>query len=119
MYLFVGVRIKEERPDEAEIQELAARMVEANKAKMAAQAAAAANPPPKPRYPNQGILGYTSSSPRPNSRNTPTSPSPSSTPAKEKAPTYICSQKGTEFSICFCLLCKCLLTFHDTNYIFL
>nr|XP_014287878.1 uncharacterized protein LOC106688092 isoform X4 [Halyomorpha halys] len=90
-----GVRIKEERPDEAEIQELAARMVEANKAKMAAQAAAAANPPPKPRcYPSQGILGYTSSSPRPNSRNTPTSPSPSSTPDKEKAPMDLCSQKG-------------------------
>lgn len=36
--------VKQERHDEAEIQELAAKMVEANKAKMSNQSRAAAKP---------------------------------------------------------------------------
>lgn len=40
------VKIKTERPDEAEIQELAAKMVEANKAKALAASVAAARAPP-------------------------------------------------------------------------
>ncbi|XP_068622503.1 uncharacterized protein [Battus philenor] len=40
------VKVKTERPDEAEIRELAAKMVEANKAKALAVSAAAARPPP-------------------------------------------------------------------------
>ncbi|CAG9133225.1 unnamed protein product [Plutella xylostella] len=39
------VKVKTERPDEAEIRELAAKMVEANKAKALAATAAAARPP--------------------------------------------------------------------------
>ncbi|XP_028164058.1 uncharacterized protein LOC114355413 isoform X2 [Ostrinia furnacalis] len=40
------VKVKTERPDEAEIRELAAKMVEANKAKALAASVAAARPPP-------------------------------------------------------------------------
>lgn len=63
------VTVKQERPDEAEIRELAAKMVEAHKAKMgtaAAQAAAAAAvmPPRLPGCNNQpnlsNLLGYIS-----------------------------------------------------------
>ncbi|KAL0870339.1 hypothetical protein ABMA27_005355 [Loxostege sticticalis] len=41
-----AVKVKTERPDEAEIRELAAKMVEANKAKALAASVAAARPPP-------------------------------------------------------------------------
>ncbi|KAJ0175301.1 hypothetical protein K1T71_009442 [Dendrolimus kikuchii] len=41
-----NVKVKTERPDEAEIRELAAKMVEANKAKALAASVAAARPPP-------------------------------------------------------------------------
>ncbi|XP_038221877.1 uncharacterized protein LOC119839587 [Zerene cesonia] len=44
-----AVKIKTERPDEAEIRELAAKMVEANKAKALAASVAAARPPPGAR----------------------------------------------------------------------
>ena len=40
------VKVKTERPDEAEIRELAAKMVEANKAKALAASVAAARPQP-------------------------------------------------------------------------
>ncbi|CAH2049575.1 unnamed protein product, partial [Iphiclides podalirius] len=42
----LSAKVKTERPDEAEIRELAAKMVEANKAKALAASAAAARPPP-------------------------------------------------------------------------
>ena len=66
------VTVKQERPDEAEIRELAAKMVEAHKAKMgtaAAQAAAAAALQPRPQVGNQtnlsGLLGYYNRRPTP------------------------------------------------------
>ncbi|XP_026333406.1 uncharacterized protein LOC113240343 isoform X2 [Hyposmocoma kahamanoa] len=40
------IKVKQERPDEAEIREMAAKMVEANKAKALAASVAAARPPP-------------------------------------------------------------------------
>lgn len=73
---FPVVRVKQERPDEAEIRELAAKMVEANKAKMAAQPMGpnrAQGPIVAPGQP--GIMGFF---------NRPTSKTPS-TPEK-KAP---------------------------------
>ncbi|CAK1542357.1 unnamed protein product [Leptosia nina] len=53
------VKIKTERPDEAEIRELAAKMVEANKAKALAASVAAARPPPGARMggPAQAVGG--------------------------------------------------------------
>lgn len=59
--------VKQERPDEAEIRELAAKMVEANKAKMGAAAVQAASLLP-PRPPNcstnlSGLLGYLNKKP--------------------------------------------------------
>lgn len=58
------VKVKTERPDETEIRELAAKMVEANKAKALAASAAAARPPPTGILPapgtggQMGILNY-------------------------------------------------------------
>ncbi|XP_022129348.2 uncharacterized protein LOC111003250 [Pieris rapae] len=54
-----AVKIKTERPDEAEIRELAAKMVEANKAKALAASVAAARPPPGARLggPTQAVGG--------------------------------------------------------------
>ncbi|XP_058794514.1 uncharacterized protein LOC131666128 isoform X2 [Phymastichus coffea] len=66
------VPVKQERPDEAEIRELAAKMVEANKAKMGTAAAQAAvvtsvMPPRPPGYNQQlsGLLGYFNNSKKP------------------------------------------------------
>lgn len=49
--------IKQERPDEAEIKELAAKMVEANKVKMAAASQAAANQQHRPTLQGQMLPG--------------------------------------------------------------
>ncbi|XP_057340942.1 uncharacterized protein LOC130677979 isoform X5 [Microplitis mediator] len=67
---FDEVPVKQERPDEAEIRELAAKMVEANKAKMQAM------PPATPRPANPqanlpGILGYLTRKPTDGSTGTP------------------------------------------------
>nr|CAD7397069.1 unnamed protein product [Timema poppensis] len=61
MFPVPPVKIKEERPDEAEIRELAAKMVEANKAKAAAAAAATTMSTGRPNMvqPGQaGIMSY-------------------------------------------------------------
>ncbi|KAJ8718308.1 hypothetical protein PYW08_002545 [Mythimna loreyi] len=68
------VKVKTERPDEAEIRELAAKMVEANKAKALAASVAAARPPPgslvgvaPPGSGGQmGILNFLARKPAPN-----------------------------------------------------
>ncbi|XP_046484473.1 uncharacterized protein [Neodiprion pinetum] len=66
---FDNVTVKQERPDDAEIRELAAKMVEANKAKMvtaiggAQQQRTGQNVVPQPNLP--GILGYLSNAKKP------------------------------------------------------
>ncbi|XP_047003144.1 uncharacterized protein LOC124621766 isoform X1 [Schistocerca americana] len=63
---FEGVAIKQERPDEAEIRELAAKMVEANKAKMASVRPPGAGQPPPPNMVQTGqpgILNYLTRAP--------------------------------------------------------
>ncbi|XP_024946957.1 uncharacterized protein LOC107273904 isoform X3 [Cephus cinctus] len=62
---FDKVTVKQERPDEAEIRELAAKMVEANKAKMAGMPGSQQRPGLgiQPNLP--GILGYLSNTKRP------------------------------------------------------
>ncbi|KAK0177533.1 hypothetical protein PV328_001577 [Microctonus aethiopoides] len=71
---FDKVPVKEERPDEEEIQALAAKMVEANKAKT--QITAQAAPPRSAAQQNMpGILGYLTR--KPNDTTPPSSKSPS------------------------------------------
>ncbi|XP_031780772.1 uncharacterized protein LOC100122828 isoform X2 [Nasonia vitripennis] len=89
------VAVKQERPDEAEIRELAAKMVEAHKAKMgtaAAQAAAAAAVIPRSPGCNQnlsGLLGYLNNVRRPTPETTVVKPAP-----EGKAPLDDESQRG-------------------------
>ncbi|XP_075226790.1 uncharacterized protein LOC142327528 isoform X2 [Lycorma delicatula] len=88
------VRVKQEQPDEAEIRELAAKLVEANKAKMAAMPQT-----PTSRSATSGasqgqtnILGYFN---RIGNKVTPSQPSPDSTDKKKEKPAIDeQSQKG-------------------------
>lgn len=74
---FPVVRVKQERPDEAEIRELAAKMVEANKAKMAAQPMGPNRAPGLVAPGQPGIMGFF---------NRPTSKTPNSTEKKAETP---------------------------------
>lgn len=89
-----NVQIKQEQPDEAEIRELAAKMVEANKAKMAAMPATPAGRASNTAN-SQGqtsILGYFN---RAGNKVTPGQPSPDSTEKKKEKPAIDeQSQKG-------------------------
>ena len=89
-YLFcAGIRVKEERPDDAEINELAAKMVEANKAKLAAAA-----PGSVPRASvGQGILGYFNKTGKQSSQPQP-APVQQEKPSGEKPPIDVTSQRG-------------------------
>jgi outer membrane biosynthesis protein TonB len=90
-----GVRVKEERPDDAEINELAAKMVEANRAKLAATAPAAVARPTQ----GQGILGYLNKPTNGKPTTQPPPPAPPTQqekekPAAEKPPIDLTSQRG-------------------------
>ncbi|CAK1581294.1 unnamed protein product [Parnassius mnemosyne] len=87
------VKVKTERPDEAEIRELAAKMVEANKAKALAASAAAARPPPgammgaaPPGAGGQmGILNFLTRKPGANNEQQRPAPDEKKTPAPDEA----------------------------------
>ncbi|XP_053993938.1 uncharacterized protein LOC128884534 isoform X2 [Hylaeus volcanicus] len=101
---FDKIAVKQELPDEAEIRELAAKMVEANKAKMVTGVAG----PPQQRPPQcllpqsnlPGILGYLNKRPADSSTGAPTKP----LPAEGKVPPDDESQRGrfgwTSFDDC-------------------
>lgn len=96
-----GVQIKQELPDEAEIRELAAKMVEANKAKMASMPATQTNRSSNITT-NQGqtsILGYFN---RSGNKVTPEQLSPDSSDKKKEKPAIDeQSQKGDNFNLVF------------------
>lgn len=81
--------VKQERPDEAEIRELAAKMVEANKAKMgvaAAQAATLLTPrPPNCSTNLSGLLGYLNKKPPAQDVNTEKAPAETKLPLDDES----------------------------------
>lgn len=90
------VIVKQERPDEAEIRELAAKMVEANKAKMnsGVQGTTPQQRPPQCLLPQSnlpGILGYLNRRPADSSTTVPPKPP---LPTEGKLPTDDDSQRG-------------------------
>ncbi|XP_014249279.1 uncharacterized protein LOC106666525 isoform X2 [Cimex lectularius] len=95
-----NIKIKEEKPEDAEINEIAAKIVQQNKVRMAFAAAAAAatsnSPharvnPSQPSSSGGGILSYLQkNNSKPVTSPPPTSPSPQA----EKVPLDVASQKG-------------------------